>query len=321
MDSTRHAHHPAYATALGPAAEMFASMPKHPVGDVNGRRAYLAQKFGASSREHAELPAEVYEKVHQVRSKDGTLVKVYQLALRRHDSHTGPAVLYMHGGGYFLGSVVASRKSYAEKMLETGVPYFVVDYRLSPEHPYPAPLEDCYAALSFMRDNAATIGVDPSRIGLVGESSGGGLAAGLALLARDKNFTPPIKHQILIYPMLDDRNVVPDPAIEDLTIWKAADNETGWGAYLGHQKGPPDGYAVPARADDLTCLPSVYMDVGTLDIFRDENISYVSRLVKAGVPVEFHLLPGLPHAWEMFKPDAPGMKDVLAARLRAIGSL
>jgi acetyl esterase/lipase len=321
MDTTKHAHHPAYAVAISSTAEMFASMPKHQVGDVSGRRAFLAQRFGAVSQGNVDLPAEVCEKVHQVRSKDGTLVNVYQFALQRHDSHAGPAVLYMHGGGHFLGSVSASRKTYAAKMLETGVPYFVVDYRLAPEHPYPAPLEDCYAALLFVRDNASTVGVDPSRIGLLGESSGGGLAAGLALLARDRNFTPPVKRQILIYPMLDDRNIVPDPAIEDLTLWKAADNETGWGAYLGDQKGLPDGYAVPARAEDLSCLPPVYMDVGTLDIFRDEDISYAGKLVKAGVPVEFHLLPGLLHAWEMFKPDAREVRDVLAARLRAITSL
>jgi acetyl esterase/lipase len=273
------------------------------------------------SQGNVDLPDEVCEKVYQVESKDGTLVNIYQFTLKEHDGSAGPAVLYMHGGGYFLGSVAASRKGYADKMLETGVPHFVVEYRLAPEHPYPAPLEDCFAALSFMRDNAATLGVDPSRIGLVGESSGGGLAAGLALLARDRNFTPPVKRQILIYPMLDDRTVVPDPAIEDLTIWKAADNETGWGAYLGDRKSLPDGYAVPARAEDLIGLPPVYMDVGTLDIFRDENISYVSKLVKAGVPVEFHLLPGLPHGWEMFKPDAPEFRDIMAARLRAIRSL
>jgi acetyl esterase/lipase len=321
MSPTKHTHHPAYAMAMGPAAEMFASMPKHPVGDVNGRRAFLAEKFGAMSHGNVDLPTEVSERVHQVESKDGTLINVYQFAPKGQNGPPGPAVLYMHGGGFFLGSVAASRKGYADKMLESGVPHFVVEYRLAPEHPYPAPLEDCFAALSFMRDNAAAIGIDPSCIGLIGESSGGGLAAGLALMARDRNFTPPVKRQILIYPMLDDRNIVPDPAIEDLTIWKAADNETGWAAYLGARKDSPDVYAAPARAGDLSGLPPVYMDVGTLDIFRDENIAYVGKLVKAGVPVEFHLLPGLPHGWEMFRPEAPEFTDVLAARQRAIRSL
>lgn len=179
-----------------------------------------------------------------------------------------------------------------------------VGYRLAPEHPHPAPVEDCYAALRWMSDQASALGVDAGRLALYGGSAGGGLAAAVALPARDRG-TPRPAFQMLPCPMLDDRNVTPSShEITDIGIWDRAANLQGRQALLGDFDGA-DGvspYAAPARADDLSGLPPTYLDAGELDLFRDENIDYATRLVRAGVPVELHVYPGGIHAGELPAP-------------------
>ncbi len=181
----------------------------------------------------------------------------------------------------------------------SGVPMLVVDYRVAPEHPHPTPVEDCYAALVWLAENAGELGVDPARIAVMGDSAGGGLAAGVCLLARDRG-GPAVAQQLLIYPMLDDRPATPDPQLLPFLTWTYDDNVTGWGALLGEGAGTDavSPYAAPARADDLAGLPDTYIDVGDLDIFRDEDITYARRLADAGVPTELHVYPGCPHAFE-----------------------
>jgi acetyl esterase/lipase len=200
----------------------------------------------------------------------------------------------------------------------------VVDYRIAPEHPHPTPVEDCYAALRWLAEGAATLGVDPARIGVMGDSAGGGLAAGVCLLARDRG-GPPVAAQLLIYPMLDDRTHTPDPALLPFLTWSYDDNITGWAALLGDKAridgagtGAVSPYAAPARATDLTGLPDTYIDVGDLDIFRDEDITYARRLSDAGVPTELHLHPGCPHAFEALARRADVSQRAIGDRVRRL---
>src|SRR5919106_5139412 len=175
-----------------------------------------------------------------------------------------------------------------------------VEYRLAPETPYPGPLHDCYAALCWTHEHADELGVDPSRIGIAGVSAGGGLAAGLALLARDRGEVR-VAFQLLDCPMLDDRSRTPSIQVDDLFVWTREANEFAWRAYLGDLYGsnevPP--YAAPACATDLAGLPPAFVSVGTIDGFRDEDVNYALRLNQAGVPCELHVYPGVPHGYQM----------------------
>lgn len=204
----------------------------------------------------------------------------------------------------------------------SGVPMLVVDYRVAPEHPHPTPVEDCYAALRWLATNAASLGVDPARLAVMGDSAGGGLAAAVCLLARDRG-GPAVAQQILIYPMLDDRAATPDCSLLPYLTWTYDDNVTGWGALLGADAGSESvsPYAAPARATDLSGLPDTYLDVGDLDIFRSEDISYATRLADAGVPTELHVYPGCPHAFEALAPSAGVSKRALSDRVRRLRSL
>jgi dienelactone hydrolase len=153
-----------------------------------------------------------------------------------------------------------------------------VEYRYAPEHPGLTPVHDSYVALRWLADHSDELGVDPAGIAVMGDSAGGGIAAGLAVLARDRG-GPPIAQRILFYPMLDDRTTVPDPALVPFAGWTYEDNLTGWGALLGGDVGGPDvsPYAAPARLDDCTNLPPTYIEVGELDIFRDECVEFARR--------------------------------------------
>ena len=235
----------------------------------------------------------------------------------------GSAVLYFHGGGFIVSLLPVYDGIMRAYTKATGVPMLLVDYRVAPEHPHPTPVEDCYAALCWLADHAIELGVDPKRVGVMGESAGGGLAAGVALMARDRG-GPAVAQQMLIYAMLDDRTVGPDPQLPpEYLVFTYDDNRTGWGALVGpalhgEEVSP---YAAPARASDLSGLPETYIDVGDLDILRDENIEYARRLMAAGVPTELHVLPGLPHGFDLVAPEATVTKRVIANRLRRLTSL
>jgi len=233
----------------------------------------------------------------------------------------GSAVLYIHGGGMVLGSMELYSPAVASYVDASGVPMLSVDYRLAPEHPHPTPVQDCFAALIWLHRRAAELGIDPARIAVMGDSAGGGLAAGTAILARDHGGL--LAKQILIYPMLDDRNVVPDPELAGFASWTYDGNITGWGALLGDRRGtdnvPPS--AAPARETDYRGLPPAYIEVGGLDIFRDEDIEYAQRLSRAGVPTELHLHPGLPHGFEVLGAlTAVGLRS-RADRIRVLTSI
>ncbi|MBO0730227.1 MAG: alpha/beta hydrolase [Acidimicrobiaceae bacterium] len=235
---------------------------------------------------------DVTVRVHRPRGTRGTL----------------PCVYSIHGGGYVIGSYSmddARFDSWCPRLQCVGVS---VEYRLSPETAYPGPLDDCYAGLAWVHAHAGELGIDPARIGILGASAGGGLAAGLALLARDRGEIP-VAFQVLVYPMIDDRQITPSSQVE-LPIWNPSANEFGWRAYLGPLYGtngvPP--YAAPSRATALEGLPPAYVMVGTADGFHDEDVDYALRLNAAGVPTELHLYPGAPHGFDMMMADAPVAK-------------
>ncbi|MFD9424091.1 MULTISPECIES: alpha/beta hydrolase [unclassified Streptomyces] len=231
-----------------------------------------------------------------------------------------PGILYIHGGGMITGSVRTDHRQVLPLVEALDSVVVSVEYRLAPEHPDPAPVEDCYAALLWMSGEAAALGIDPGRLALFGGSAGGGLAAGVSLLARDRG-TPPLAFQMLPYPMLDDRNTTPSShEITDIGIWDRAANLQGWQALLGDRAGTDrvSPYAAPARTDDLSGLPPTYLDVGELDLFRDENIAYAHRLMQAGVPVELHVYPGGIHAGELLAPDAELSTRITDYRMSAL---
>jgi triacylglycerol lipase len=204
---------------------------------------------------------------------------------------------------------------------ELGCVAVSVDYRLAPETPFRGGIEDCYAALGWVCKNSAELGVDPRRVGVMGESAGGGLAAALALLARDRGEFP-VAFQHLIYPMLDDRTCVrPDPnPYTGEFLWTAVNNRFGWSSLLGAVVPGSDNvsaYAAAARAKDLTRLPPAFISTGALDLFLEEDLDYAQRLIRSGVPVELHVYPGAFHAFDL----DPTAEIAVAARRDRINSL
>jgi acetyl esterase/lipase len=236
---------------------------------------------------------------------------------QRQGRNTGRAgVLWIHGGGYLFGTALADDARINRWVDELDCVVIGVEYRLAPEHPYPAPLDDCYRALAWMVANADELGIDRERVVVVGQSAGGGLAAGLCLLARDRGEID-IAYQLLIYPMIDDRNTSVSSQIVGAPIWSRAANLLGWKAYLGREPGGDDvpAYAAASRATDLGGLPPTFLCVGTIDLFRDETIDYAQRLLHAQVPTELHVYPGAPHGFETM---AAGASTIARRALRDI---
>jgi acetyl esterase/lipase len=268
--------------------------------DVPAARATMAELRAQMEQEPMPEGIEI-EDVH-VPGPDGApdvMVRLYRPAGLPAGA---PALYWIHGGGMVLGSVEMNDNTCAVQAHRARALVASVEYRLAPEHPFPAPLEDCYAGLRWLASSAADLGIDAGRIAVGGGSAGGGLAAGLALLARDRG-GPDICFQLLVYPMLDDRNITPSShAIQDPRLWNRQANLAGWNAYLGGRAGADDVsyHAAPARADDLTGLPPAYINVGELDLFLDEDVDYARRLMAAGVPVELHVYPGAFHGSNMF---------------------
>jgi acetyl esterase/lipase len=229
-----------------------------------------------------------------------------------------PAIYHTHGGGMIIGDNRTGILTMLDLAAEFGLAVVSVEYRLAPEHPDPAPVEDCYAGLVWTAEHAAELGIDPDRIIVAGGSAGGGLAAGLALLARDRG-GPTLLAQMLLYPMLDDRNdSVSSQQMAGRGVWDSTSNLTGWTALLGDRRGGPDvsPYAAPARATDVSGLPPAFIDVGTAETFRDEDVEYATRLWHAGGECELHVWPGAFHGFDMFAPDVMLSRDALAARPR-----
>ncbi|AKK25653.1 alpha/beta hydrolase [Mycobacterium sp. EPa45] len=226
-------------------------------------------------------------------------------------STTTPALLWIHGGGYVLGTAAQDDMLCRRFVEQLGVVVASVDYRLAPEHPYPAPLEDCYTALQWL---AGLPAVDADRIAIGGASAGGGLAAALALLARDRDGVKPV-FQLLVYPMIDDRSVGLHLDNPGQRLWNATSNKFGWRAYLG---GADPEVAAPARRTDLAGLPPAWLGVGTLDLFHDEDLDYAERLKAAGVPCEVHVVPGAFHGFDGIAAKADISKAFFASQCESL---
>lgn len=213
-----------------------------------------------------------------------------------------PCLYSIHGGGMVTGSYDMDDARFDAWCPKLGLVGVSVEYRLAPETPYPGALEDCYRGLLWTHEHAAELGIDASRIGVGGVSAGGGLAAALTLLARDRGEVP-VAFQLLDCPMLDDRQITHSSQVEGLPIWSRESNAYGWRAYLGDRYGTDDVpyTAAPGRAsvDDLAGLPPAFVSVGAVDGFLDEDVDYALRLLRAGVPTELHVYPGACHGYQL----------------------
>ena len=254
-----------------------------------------------------------------VEGADGEGTVPVRLYRPRHIEGPTGCIFHIHGGGYVGGSVKEVEFLHRPLSAELGCAILTVDYRLAPETRYPGALEDCYRALAWLFGEAEALGIDAARIGVMGESAGGGLAAALALYARDKG-EHALAFQHLIYPMIDDRTCAREPhPYAGEFIWHPHNNDFGWSALLGHAPGG-DGvspYAAAARADDLSGLPPTFIGTAALDLFVDENVDYAKRLIGAGVPTELHVWPGAFHGFDLV-PGVPVSDSARAASTAAL---
>jgi len=297
--------------------EALALLPPLNLDNIVETREALAAMLGADVIPIDESVS-VYDKIIPGPDDNPSLrVRIYEPKVK---TNTLPGLLWIHGGGYVLGNPNDNDLLCQRFVREANCVVVSVDYRLAPEHPYPAPLEDCYAALKWFAGHADDLGVDRARIGAAGASAGGGLTAGLSLLARDRQ-GPELCFQMPLYPMIDDRNNTPSSLeITYHMIWNHDLNEKGWNMYLNGKNGTEDvsPYAAPARAIDFTGIPYTYTCVGQLDPFRDETLDYVTRLSRAGVDVEFHLYPGCYHGFEDLVPNATVSQRATAEYVGAV---
>ena len=229
------------------------------------------------------------------------------------ETSNGPALLWIHGGGYVVGTAAQDDDLCRRLARELGATVAAVEYRLAPEYPYPIPLEDCYHALVWL---AGLPSVDPARVAIGGASAGGGLAAALALLARDRGEVSLVA-QLLVYPMLEDR-ADSHRGIDDRhhRLWSQKSNVYGWSCYLGDAD---PNVAVPARRDDLTALPPAWIGVGTNDLFHREDLAYAERLTAAGVPCEVDVVAGAYHGFDGVAGTAPVSRDFFARQVKWLG--
>ena len=218
------------------------------------------------------------------------------------DREVRPGLLWVHGGGYVLGTPEDDRARVIAE--EVGCRVVSVDYRLAPEHPFPAGVEDCFASLRWMVEHASELCIDPERIAVGGQSGGGGMAAGFVLMNRDRGGPQPVL-QLLLYPMIDNLHDTPSGRYSNHPVWNRATSLRAWEMYLDGTPGPDASpYAAATRAEDLAGLPPTFICIGSEELFRDENIDYARRLIAAGVSTELAVFPGVYHGADLFVPDA-----------------
>ncbi|WP_104434820.1 alpha/beta hydrolase [Kineococcus xinjiangensis] len=282
-----------------------------PRGVVSARSLWRIRKLGAlSTRLHRSRAVE--EPV-----QPGVSVFVHG---RTASAERKPALLWIHGGGLVIGNARLDEGFCSRVAEELGAVVASVEYRLAPDHPFPVPLEDCYAALRWLAQQPH---VDAERIAIGGASAGGGLAAALALLARERGEVHPA-FQLLVYPMLDDRTTLRTDVDENrLRMWNQDSNRLGWQSYLGpyRRPGQPDGVpelAAPARAEDLSGLPPAWIGVGTHDLFHDEDVDYAQRLRDAGVECEVHVVPGAYHGFDAIEQRAAVSQEFTRRQVEAL---
>lgn len=304
--------------------ELAAALPRVPMLDLHDipkARRERAELAAANKREWTIPPTvAVADNMIEVPGPDAR-----ELRLRLYRPATGTptttGLVWIHGGGHVMSEPESDDQLLCRLVEAAGCTAVSVDWRHAPEHPYPAAIEDCYAGLLWTAEHAAELDLDANRLIIGGASSGGGLAAGLALLARDTGQVQP-HGQLLLYPMLDDRSITfSSRATTHPRVWNAESNRLAWIAYLGSASGGIVAtYAAPARATDLAGLPMTWIASAALDLFVDENIDYAQRLMQAGVQTELHIYPAAMHGFDVFAPDAVVSKrlkdDLVSAFLR-----
>ncbi len=265
----------------------------------------LAERERALSYPEDLTCFDVERQDHPVTSYDSAAI-IITVFTPRGLTGTAPCIYAIHGGGMVMGDRLMGISSMLPWALNNGAILTTIEYRLAPEHPDPTPVEDCYAGLLWVEAHATEFNIDPQRIIVAGGSAGGGLAAGITLLARDRN-GPAIAGQLLLAPMLDDRDATTSTQqFDGIGLWNRASNLTGWNALLGDRRGTPDVsiYAAPARATDLTHLPPTYIDVASAEVFRDECVQFASGLWRDGGTAELHVWPGGTHGYDLLSPQS-----------------
>ncbi|KAH6893458.1 Alpha/Beta hydrolase protein [Thelonectria olida] len=278
----------------------------------------LREALNAASTLQTTLAGEPF--THEERSVPGphgpVTLSIFYPASSPTPRSGSPAIYYTHSGGMISANRFMGFKDVLSWGKAVGAVCITVEYRLSPEHPFPVPLDDCYAGLTWVWRHVAELGIDAKRLMLAGQSAGGNLATAMTLMARDRN-GPRICAQILDSPMLDDR--METSSAQQYVgegIWSRGSNETAWTAYLGSSAGE-DGVsplAAPSRATDLSRLPPAFICAGSAELFRDESVEYAQKLWAAGVQVELHIWPGGFHLFDMLIPEHPGSKASIKAR-------
>lgn len=312
---------PEIAASLADLAASSPALPPAARADWQAQRQASTGFYDLVIAQAAAYPA-VETTEYTTHAADGT-----PIALRWHQpmgAASGAAVVYVHGGGLIAGTLAHADALARRYVQAAGVPFLTVDYRLAPEAQGRTPVEDAYAGLRWLAHHAADLGIDPARLAVMGDSAGGGLAAGVAILARERQL--PLAQQLLLYPMLDDRTGARPLAARlqavPVLVYDAV--YTGWQALLGHEPGTelaPDPTTVPARLTDYAGLAPAYVEAADLDALRTDAIDYAQHLAQAGVPVEFHLYPGAPHGFDLLAPQARLTQRALQNRLRVLQAL
>lgn len=247
-------------------------------------------------------------------SDEGVVLSLLVLRPTRHAGRR-PGVCFFHGGGMVAGDNRTGIEVILDWVCELGMVVASVGYRLAPEHPHPVPVEDCYAALKWVAGNRPALHIDDLPLTVAGASAGGGLAAGVALLSRDRS-GPAIADQLLMYPMLDDTaRFASSNELDGEGVWDARSNRTAWDALLGHSRDGAHVSAAPSREKRLSGLPAAYLDVGAVETFRDEVIDYGARLAQAGVSTELHVWAGAFHGFDVLAADSAVARAARATRI------
>lgn len=288
------------------------------VESIPQARAFFAAGYAGIGPESFTREGRLTVSEHVVAGPDGA-PPVTVLVIRPANAATPmPALYHIHGGGMIIGNRYTFGADLLDLAEEFGLALVSVEYRLAPETPHPGPVEDCLAGLAWLAAAGAELGIDPARIIVGGTSAGGGLAAAAALLARDRG-GPAVFAQMLMCPMLDDRQITASSIQEDgRGIWDRPANDTGWSALLGPAKGGPQvpSDAAPARATDLSGLPPAFIDVGSAETFRDEAVAYASAIWRCGGEAELCVFAGGFHGYAAMVPEAAISADTRAARSR-----
>lgn len=292
-------------------AELLAGLEQLP--DLNITRENVVSVRAALAAQPSATPVDVMEAQYKVQC-DGKGVALY--VYRKSNRKNQPVLLWIHGGGYILGTAEDDRAKDIARNLDCTV--VSVEYRLAPEHPFPAALDDCHAALCWLHEEAGMLGIDPNRIAIGGASAGAGLAAGLALKVRDEG-GPELVLQLLLYPMLDNLHATVSGQFTNHPVWNQSTSFAAWEMYLSGKPGEKAPmYAAAARCQDLSEVANAYLCVGTEDLFYDEDRQFASRLTEAGVPCELVVFPGLYHGADTFVPQARVSQRLEASFLAAL---